>query len=336
MSEIRTCKKCGMILGTRPNLKEVDGVCSACINHEKRKNVDFESRQKWLTQYIKENKTNEKYDGLVAVSGGKDSTVIVRKLFENHGVKKLLLVNVTEEFTKTRTGKENLDNILQKYNCDLITWRLNPNELAETMRKDFEEYCFPLKTLEEYIYQVPLDIARMYNIKLVFYGENAEYEYGGNEELEIFHPASTDDLKIIFMGAIYPYEAHEWYKMAQEVGFKDLNYYNEWQRHGQIEMYSQIDSIGYNMGVYTKFVKFGFQRVSDMACRFVRAGLITKEQAHQYIKDYDWQIDPTSKRDFCRKAGITEEHFDEIIDRFANKEIMVKDLNGHWRRKDLL
>jgi len=54
--------------------------------------------------------------------------------------------------------------------------------------------------------------------------------------------------------AIYPYEAHEWYKMAQEVGFKDLNNYNEWQRHGQIEMYSQIDSIGYNMGVYTKFV----------------------------------------------------------------------------------
>ena len=176
----------------------------------------------------------------------------------------------------------------------------------------------------------------MYNIKLVFYGENAEYEYGGNEELEIFHPASDDNLKLIFLGAIYPYEAHEWYDMAKEVGFKDLNYYNEWQRHGQIENYSQIDSIGYNMGVYTKFVKFGFQRVTDMACRFVRAGLMTKEQALQLIKDKDWMIDPTSKRDFCRTVNITEEYFDEIIDKFANKDIMVKDVNGNWRRKDLL
>ena len=334
--EIRTCKKCGFILGTRPNLKDVDGVCSACINHERRKNVDFEGRQKWLTQYIQENKTNPKYDAVVAVSGGKDSTTIVRRLFENHGVKKLLLVNVTEEFTKTRTGQENLSNIVEKFNCDLITFRFNPKEAARIMREDFEKYCFPLKTLEEDIYQVPLDIARNYGIKLVFYGENAEYEYGGNEELEIFHPASTDDLKIIFLGAIYPYEAHEWYEAAKEVGFKDLNYYNEWQRHGQIEMYSQIDSIGYNMGVYTKFVKFGFQRVTDMACRFVRAGLMTKEQAHQLIKDMDWMCDPTSKRDFCRTVGITEEHFDEVIDRFANKDIMVKDVNGHWRRKDLL
>lgn len=334
--EIRKCKKCGFILGTRPNLKDIDGVCSACINHERRANVDFKSRQEWLTKYIKENKTNPKYDALVAVSGGKDSTTIVRRLFENHGVQKLLLVNVTEEFTKTKAGLDNITNIITKYNCDLVTYRLNPVETAKQMKKDFEEYCFPLKTLEEDIYRIPLDVARMYNIKLVFYGENAEYEYGGNKELEIFHHASDDNLKIIYLGAIYPYEAHEWYDAAKEVGFKDLNFYNEWQRHGQIEMYSQIDSIGYNMGVYTKFVKFGFQRVTDMACRFVRAGLMKKEQAEQLIKDYDWMIDPTSKRDFCRTINISEEYFDEVIDRFANKEIMIKDCNGHWRRKDLM
>ena len=331
--ELKECKNCGFILATRPNLKQQDGVCSACINHEKKKSIDFQSRQKWLTKYIQENKTNEQYDCLVAVSGGKDSTTIVRKLFENHEVKKILLVNLTEEFTHTKAGIHNLDNIVQKYNCDLITFRINPKELGESMIKGLTEELHPLKWLEEQIYKIPLDIAKNYGIKLVFYGENPEFEYGSNEELEIFHHASTDKLKIIYMGAIYPYSAQEWYKSAQEVGFLDLNHFNEWQRHGQIENYSQIDSIGYNMGVWTKFPKFGFQRVSDMACRFVRDGDLTIEQAKKLISEQDYICDPSSKRDFCRAIGITEDYFDEMVDKHANRDLVEKDINGTWRRK---
>ena len=32
----------------------------------------------------------------------------------------------------------------------------------------------------------------------------------------------------------------------------------------------------------------------------------------------------------------TEKEFDETVDKFANTDILVKDANGHWRRKDLL
>ena len=335
-NKIRKCKRCGFILGTRPNLKDIDGICSACINHDKKASIDFKSRQEWLTNFIAENKTNQKYDCLVAVSGGKDSTTIVRKLFENHGVKKALLVNVTEEFTHTKTGIHNLSNIINKYNCDLITIRINPIELAEHMRNELTEFLNPLKWLEEQIYLAPIELAKNYNIKLVFYGENAEFEYGSSETLDILHHASTDNLKIIYMGAIYPYAAQEWYKTAQEVGFWDLNHLNEWQRQGQIENYSQVDSIGYNMGVWTKFVKFGFQRVTDMACRFVRDGIMTYDQAQQLIKDKDYICDPSSKRDMCRVIGITEEYFDEMVDKHANKDLVVKDQNGVWRRKDMI
>lgn len=334
--EIRICKKCGFILGTRPNLNEVDGLCSACINHEKKKDIDFESRQKWLTEYIKNNKTNEKYDCLVAVSGGKDSTTIVRKLFENHNVNKALLLHVEDEFTKTKAGIQNLNNIVQRYNCDLINYRINPKELKESMYKGLVEDLNPLKWLEEELYKIPLDIARKFNIKLVFYGENPSFEYGSSDTLDIFHPATVDDLKVIYLGAIYPYSAKEWYEFAKEVGFIDLNYFNEWQRQGQLENYSQIDSIGYHMGIWTKFVKFGFQRVSDMACRFVRDGELTKEQALQLIKDQDYICDSTSKRDFCNSISISEEFFDSMVDKHANKNLVIKDVNGIWRRKDLI
>ena len=61
-----------------------------------------------------------------------------------------------------------------------------------------------------------------------------------------------------------------------------------------------------------------------------------KEQAEQMIRDSDWICDPLAKRDFCRTIGITEEEFDQTADKFANQEILQKDANGHWRRKDLI
>lgn len=334
--KIEKCKNCGFILNTRPNLLSLNGVCSACINHGKKKYIDFNARQSWLTEYIKENKKKSDYDCAVAVSGGKDSTTIVRKLFENHGVKKALLITMSDHFTHTETGRLNLKNIQNKYDCDLISYEFSPNYMSSRMREDFDLYLNPLKYLESQIYEKVISIASSLDINLVFFGENAEFEYGSSEELEIFHAKTSDKIKVIYMGAIYSYSAQDWYEMAKEVGFKDLNYLNEWQRAGQIENYSQVDSIGYNMGVWTKFVKFGFQRVSDMACRFVRDGVMSYNEAQQLISEQDYICDPAAKRDFCRTIGITESHFDKMVDKHANKNLVVKDINGRWRRKDMI
>lgn len=38
---IETCKKCGFILGTRPNTKTVNGVCLACANSSRKTQIDW-------------------------------------------------------------------------------------------------------------------------------------------------------------------------------------------------------------------------------------------------------------------------------------------------------
>jgi hypothetical protein len=243
---------------------------------------------------------------------------------------------VTNEFTHTKAGAMSLDNIVEKYNCDLITFRFNPRWLKERIKKDFVESLNPTKYVEEHVYKTPIDIAKRYGIKLVFFGENASFEYGSAETLDIFHPASTDDVKIIYLGAIYSYSTIGWYEEAKSVGFIDLDDTNEWQRQGQIENFSEIGSIGYHMGAWTKFVKFGFQRVSDIACRLVRDGVYSKEQALQLIKDKDYICDPMSKRDFCITIGISEAEFDKVVDTHANRDLVEKDIDGIWRRKDLM
>ena len=334
--KIRTCKKCAFILGTRPGLKEKDGICLACINAEKKKTIDFDQRQEWLTGYIKENITHKEYDCLVAVSGGKDSTMIVSRLINEHGVKNPLLVSMLDEFTATQAGTHNRKNISERFDLDHIMFRCQPQTFCRHTLADFENELHPLKWIEERIYKTPIEVARNYGIKTVFFGENSSFEYGSSEELDIFHPLSDEQTRVIYFGAIYPYSISDSYQQAKKFGFKDLDDFGEWPRQGGIENYTQIDSIAYIIQLWTKFVKFGFQRVSDIACRFVREGTLTREQAELYIRDRDYICDPSAKRDFCRAVGITEKHFDEIVDRHANKDLVVKDINGYWRRKDLL
>lgn len=333
---VRTCKKCGFILDTRPGLKDIDGVCMPCINHEKKKEIDFAARQQWLTDFIAENiNPGAKYDCVVGVSGGKDSTAIVKRLVENHGIKHPLLVNVTDEFTHSEAGSYNLKHLSELYNCDTVVFRCEPETFRANTKKDFLETLHPLKWIEERLYEVPLEMARAFGVKLVFMGENSDFEYGGSEELGIFHESSDDDIKVIFMGAIYPYSNYDSLEQAQQVGFKTLSDFDDWYRQGSVDDFCQIDSVGYMTHHWCKFIKWGFQRVSDMACRFVREGKMTKEQAEELIKERDYVLDPYAKKDFCRAVGITEEEFQETVDKFANTDLLVKDKSGNWRRKDL-
>lgn len=334
--EIRVCKECGFILGTRPNMQDVDGVCLSCLNKERKNSIDWAERQNWLTEYIEENRNpNVEWDCVVGVSGGKDSCAIVKRLFEHHGVKKALLVHVCDEFTPSQAGVYNLDNLVKSYNVDLINFRCSPQKFVEETKKDFLNELHPLKWIEQQLYAKPLEIAKALSVPLVFMGENSAFEYGESEECEIFHPASDDATKVIFLGSIWPYSNTDSLEQARQMGFKSLNDFDDWQRQGSADDFTQIDSKGYMIQHWTKFIKFGFQRVSDMACRLVREGVFSKEQAEQMIKDSDWRCDPLAKKDFCRVIGITEAEFDKTIDKFANRELLVKDANGNWRRKDL-
>lgn len=332
---MRRCSKCGFPLGTRPGLLEQDGVCQACINVEKKKSIDFKKRQLFLTGMINQCRqfSKSQYDCAVAVSGGKDSHMIVQRLFENHGVKNCLLISVADEFTGTQAGYHNLRNLITRYNCDHITIRCKPGDFKTETLKDFTNELHPLKWIEERIYKLPVQYAKSMGIPLVFYGENSAYEYGTSTELGMQHPLSDSDTTVLFMGAFYPYSIHDSLKCAREIGFKDLDDFHEWPRKGSIDQFTQIDSIGYIIQLWTKFVKFGFQRVSDIACRYVREGVYTRQQAIDAINEHDHICDPAAKMDFCRCIGIDSTEFDSIVDKHANTDLVEK-RNGVWRLKD--
>lgn len=243
-----------------------------------------------------------------------------------------LLVTVSDEFTSTQAGEYNRRNLGNYFGLDHLFFRCNSKDFKRHTKEDFENELHPLKWIERRLYEIPFEIAKAYNIKLVFFGENSAYEYGTSENLDIFHSTLCDNkTQVIFMGAIYPYGNYDSLQIAKQCGFRDLNYYNEWQRSGIIDSYTQIDSIGYMAHHWCKFVKFGFQRTADIACRFVREGYLTKEQAELLIKENDYKLDSVAKRDFCRTIDITEEYFDEVVKKHANLDIVHQDVNGNWK-----
>ena len=68
----------------------------------------------------------------------------------------------------------------------------------------------------------------------------------------------------------------------------------------------------------------------------IRTGDMTKEQAELMIRENDHILDPMAKRDFCTTLGITEEYFDQVVDKHANSRWVAKDANGQWKRKDFV
>lgn len=339
--EQKFCKRCGYPLGRRPHLYEKDGICGACLNDDIKKNIDFKERQRKLDELIASSKSESEYGGVIAVSGGKDSTMIVKRLIENHGLKNPLLVTCADPFTMTETGKRNLDNIAAHFDLDLITYQYRPQMAKKEILRDFEEKLNPMIAFEDRLSGMdsfPIQMARRFGIPFVFYGECAPFEYGneGAVELPMFHPASTDKMKVIYMGAVYPYSIKDSLAEARSVGFKGLDDTNEWDRMGQVESYTQIDSYGYLIHQWTKYVKFGAQRVADIASRLAREGSLTKEQAILLTNENDFICDPKAKRDFCRSLEITEEFFDSVVEKHVDSSVVAKDIDGHWKRKDLI
>jgi hypothetical protein len=314
------------------------------VNFTRRSDIDWVARQAWLHRTIEEtrkartgHKNWSEYDCAVAVSGGKDSTAQVRFLFEKYKIKKALLIHVPKIFTLTQVGRDNLQNLCDRFPVDLITVRLDINRVKAAVRRDFLDYLNPGKSTGASVYEIPKIVCQRLGISLLFYGENGEYEYGGSKNLDLFaNNPDQDGVSCVYLGAIEPYSGHGWYEFARGVGFKDLSDTKEWYRQGTAESFSEIDSFGHTVAIWTKFVKYGFQRVSDITSRMVRENRLSRDQALEMTRDHDWICDPKAKDDFCEVLGISHGLFEATVDHHANANLVKKDLLGNWRRIDLV
>lgn len=82
-----------------------------------------------------------------------------------------------------------------------------------------------------------------------------------------------------------------------------------------------------------KYPKFGHATATDYASKFIRYGLITREEGIELVKRHDHKLDQRSVREFIDFLGYSQTEFYGIIDKFYNKELFIENEFGEWQLK---
>src|SRR3989344_5995254 len=120
---MKYCTKC-IIPDTRPGIVlDSKGVCNACEDAAHQKKVDWKAREAdWKKVVLWAKQQQRRYDCVIPVSGGKDSTWQTVMCLE-HGLRPLAVTWRTP--ARTKLGQKNLDNLIS-LGVDHIDWSVNP------------------------------------------------------------------------------------------------------------------------------------------------------------------------------------------------------------------
>lgn len=353
---------------TRPGIFfDEEGVCQACRAEEQKDKTDWNARFEELRKICDKYRgmNGNGYDCMIAVSGGKDSHFQVHVMKELLGMNPLL-VSVEDNFPMTEAGVHNFKNISERFGCDIISLKPNIKVQKLLMRKTLEKNAKPTWYIDRLIYTYPLHMAIKFNTPLLVYGENISYEYGGEQRVETYsarnqinngvasdidwnelldndislkdvslcNPPSEQEINNIdpiYLSYFVRWSSYKNYVFAKRNGFMDLTH--EWRREHTFEDFDQVDSRAYLVHPWLKYPKFGHAWATDYASKFIRYGLINREEGEKLVKQYDHKLDQKALRDFCEFCGYTIKEFWDIVDKFYNREIFEKDANGEWKLK---
>ena len=347
---VKYCIKC-TCPDSRPGIRfDENSVCEGCLYREKQEKIDWNARWQELEAFVKKKKTYfSKYDVVIAVSGGKDSHLLVHIFKEKLGLNPLL-VCVSDNMTMTKAGVHNLNNISKEFDCDLFIYKMKPKTQAKIMRYTTENYGKPLYIIDRLIYTVPVWMAIMERIPIVVYGENVAVTRGLKDNRDIpeawnqmYNSVGSDipieeiqkecniserDISMaqfptkfsenvttpIYTSYFVKWDGYENYLFAKSRGFQTLEDIWDTRWGGNIP-YWQIDSYGYICAFDFKFAKLGHSGLTDIVCELIRGNHMTKEEGTKIIKEWDGIPDFIAVKDFCEFVGYTESEYFEILNK---------------------
>jgi N-acetyl sugar amidotransferase len=359
---------------TKPDiLFDDNGVCSACRHFELRQEVEWDARRAELVEILEtyRSKDGARYDCIIPVSGGKDSTYQTVRMLEL-GMNPMCVTATTDRLSEI--GRRNIENI-KRLGVDYIEVSANPvvrrriNRLALTQVGDIS---WPEHVT---IFTVPVRIAVQMNVPLIVWGENSQNEYGGpasaaegsvltrrwleefggllglrvfdligQEGIERHHliqytyPSDEELERVgvtgIFLGYYLPWDGLGNALFSQAHGFEASPHPVE----GSFVSYENLDNVQTGIHDYFKYLKYAFGRATDHACMHVRRGRLSRADAMKLVRMHDGRYPKTylghSLDDILDDIGMTRDEFDRTCDRFTNKRLFVCDRHGQLVRDD--
>jgi len=315
--EVRFCKKC-VVSNQRPRIVfDDEGVCSACrFSYQKYHVTDWQARERELVALLDTYRsTDGSWDCIVPASGGKDSSYVAHQLKTKYGMHPLTIT--WAPFRYTQIGYQNFLNFTDTGFNNLMAYP-NGRFHRKLARLAFEELGDAWQPFAYGQMSYAFHIALRFGIKLVFFGENGEAEYGGatrnNERSHMpledwadlyFHGANVDTLvdfglkhKSWFNESDFDPSDVTFYRPPTVEALKGCNinmhwysYYHRWVP--QENYYYAIDHTGFSAnperseGTYSKYASLDDQTDGfHFYLAYIKFGLgrTTSDAAHE-IRD---------------------------------------------------
>lgn len=370
---MRYCKKC-VEPESNPGLTFCeDGICNVCRYYNEKPRVDWNKRLEELKGIASWAKANSKgkYDCVIGVSGGKDSTKQALYAKDVLGLNCLLVNNPPDVITDA--GKHNIEN-LYNHGFDLIKYYANPIIYKRLVKRALVEYGNPQKPSEYTIAAIPLRVAINFGVPLVIHGENSALEMGEPEEFTSDSDFGGSALVFTNSNTVRGGQARDWigdgiemkdvlpyqYPSEEEIKFSGvqaiyLGYYLEefntfnnakfsiskglqvrtesLNELGRYHRYAALDGDINIINGMIKYIKFGYGSATDQASLDIRAGKITREEGIALVREFDGLCADRFVESYCAFLGISVDEFWETVEEYRG-DMWEKNRKGEWVLKN--
>jgi N-acetyl sugar amidotransferase len=347
-----------------------EGVCSGCQIHEEKDSLDWDGRLQALKKIIKPYQRGKKqYDCIIPVTGGNDSHFIVH-VVKNILKLEPLLVTYNKYFN-TPLGIRNLANLRIKFDCDLLTQNINPQIVKKITKHTLRKYgslywpclagqtVFPVQTAIRY--KIPLiiwgahqgleqvgmfshlheaEMTRRYRKDHDLFGVEAEdliTDFSTLTEGDIWQYRYPDDADLHLEGVrgIYLGNYIRWDPKAQHESMIKQFDYKSSKFHRTFDAYDHVDCYNFmDLHDHIKFLKNGYSKVTDHACREIRHKRLSRQHALKLVKKFENKKLKFVKQ-FCEWLHIDQVGLNFILNQHRNRLIWDEVEPNIYKKKKL-
>lgn len=341
MKGYQICNKCILDNNDDPDIFfDHKGVCNHCISYDKNlKKYYFGadpsiSKFREIIKTIKSHGENKKYDVLIGLSGGVDSSYVAYLCWK---YKLRALVVHLDNGWNTELSVVNIKNILKKTGFDLYTYVINWNEFKDLQKSYLKAHVVDIEALTDHaIFSIMEKTARYNNIKYILSGSSITTE-GRLPQSWVHHKGDHVNIKAIhkkfgkFKIRSYPIN-NFWINLirnkisiTKSIDILDYLPYNKNEAKSIIQKVFKWRDYGgkHHESIFTRFYqsyilpkKFSIDKRKSHLSNLICANEISRKEALTLIRKPFYESEFLEKSDidyFLKKMEFSKEEFDQYI-----------------------
>lgn len=357
----KICTKCIMDTTDSNIYFDENGVCNHCKEYEERARKELhydkvgQEKLKQLVNRIKNDGKDKKYDCIIGLSGGVDSSTVaftVKRL----GLRPLAL-HLDNEWN-SEIAVYNIKNIVEKLNIDMRTYKVDWEEFKDLQLSFLKSSISNCEMITDHaIIALMFQTAAKKKIKHIIHGGNIVTEgvlpksWGYiNQDWKIIKGIQKKfgTLKLKKYSHLSLFKWIYYIFVKKIIFFPILNYVPYVKKDAKRLLEKELGWKDYGKkhyeSIYTRFfqayylpVKFGFDKRRAHLSTLICSGQLTRKEALREISSDPYPTEEMKKKDreyVIKKLGLTEKEFGNIISQpiksfkdYPNNHFLFKKLN---------